>query len=221
MWTSREATVCKIISKVHWRLIILPTDPSFRLPREEKLRSKENTCLAILGNDFFDALNVELVNPNHKTIYKQLKQQHPKVHAEHFKAAHSEVTEPKFANPYRLLKVSVRGNIIDEFAFTCVARNLKSQNIEQYFISPEYNQNGKIIRFVFTHNEKKELVLTAKAERSVPTAQNEHSHTKNPETTTARFPSLALAMTETSTEISSEDYTHEESEEDVDESLSW
>jgi len=144
-------------------------EPSIKPVQEEKLRHKENTCEAILANEFFDDYKVEIVNPNHRTIYKQIKQHHPAIHQEHFRSGpSSEVIKPKFANPYKPRAVNVGGNIVREYMFTCLARNYSTKNLQQYFVSPEYELSNEYestqkVRFIFAYNDKNELSVMAKA----------------------------------------------------------
>lgn len=177
---------------------------SLRRPSEEKLRHKEKVCEAILAGDFFDAFKVHMVNPNHKSIYKQLKREHPDIHDEHFKSA--EETFPKFANPYKPRDVNVHGKIIREYMFTCLARNYSTNYIGQYFVSPKYHVNegaaAKTIRFVFAYNNKKEVVLLAKAELKAVISSQQTTPAKTSVNPTQSTPSQ------------SSDDDHDEDEED-------
>jgi hypothetical protein len=118
-----------------------------------------------------------MVNPEHKTVYKHVKQHHPKIHEEHFKRGHSsEFIKPKFANPYKLREVSAAGSVVREYMFSCLTRDCATKNIKQYFVSPEYDVRWSVnpVRFVFTDVAEKKRVV-AVAEKMAGKRGNDHA----------------------------------------------
>jgi len=141
---------------------------------EETFEMKADICMSIITSEWMDIhRELDVVDLHDKAIYEELQQSYPKIYAEYS-------SKRGFANLYRLRNITAKDDEslgrdsyemetfeLQEYVFSCLARNRKSKKIEQYFISQEYdlekctakNIVPIIIRFLFTFKDEKRGII--------------------------------------------------------------
>lgn len=130
------------------------SESSRRQPTDEDNSTLLAVCQDILSNEFFDSLDIEIVNPIDEELCAKMKPNHSDVHREYYS--------------YKLHDIFVGKHSFREFVFACFVRyNTKHQSSERknVLISVKHKSptDEKYYRFIFTDNEKGETVPIAKA----------------------------------------------------------
>jgi len=141
-----------------------------QLSNKYDLFIKNRICGYIFNSSFFDMRNEEAVNFDliNEEIMLELNDKYEEIFREMY--GNWPIPGSTSLNPYTLCDVTVNDEVFKEHVFICLTRKRGSKPncIVQYFVSPIYGWlisrhliNG---RFIFTRNDKKELVVFALAE---------------------------------------------------------
>lgn len=133
------------------------SDYKLQIPPKESAITREDICVAILSSSYFSDMNVEFYEDPYVNTARKSSKFDP-----------NKRTKPYH---YKINKVrTLKGSSVNELMFLCAAWNRTSHIIEIFYVSREYhpqnNTDPSIHRFVFTHNEKNEIVVIALAERA-------------------------------------------------------
>lgn len=162
--------------------------PEMKHPEnEESFKIKARICMGIIKSEWMKVKReLDVVNMHAQNIYDELQRDYPNIHAEYISSK-----DASLVNPYRIQNITTRNDEsldedtsemetdeVQEYVFSCLARNRKSGKLEEYFISQEYdlkecakkvkNIVPTVIRFIFTGNGRGETIPVAFTDDRLP-----------------------------------------------------
>lgn len=127
---------------------------------------KSDICADIIRSPHFNhKLQVDLINPTDRGIYKILKEHYPNIHKDLYIERNSSAV---LTNPYRKRDIVVGKRVVNAFVFSCLAFDRESGNITQYLISKIHLLNTDSCRhhkdqmkgvFIFAESGEKTVVI--------------------------------------------------------------
>lgn len=120
---------------------------------------KNLICWNLLCSGVFDSTNLEGIEMEINWVYYELKFFYPDIWSSLYEnidvESSSEFEHHRYVNPTKVVNLTLAGETLPEYVFTCIGRNRRTDEIVKYFVSEEYNVSKQKLsyvagRFMFT-----------------------------------------------------------------------
>jgi hypothetical protein len=116
---------------------------------KQAIHMRKRVCLAVTSSEYFNVLGRDPVDAEEE--YPLLVSKYPSIKKNLFEEVSGLISSrTRYTNPMRPINVAVSGlgELVVEQAFVCTARDRRTQEIEEYYVSRPYNVSESISNFV-------------------------------------------------------------------------